>query len=168
VNLRWNSELFRFEAGFTDFQSDLALVKKAGFRYDGPARVWWSAKAAPLTKIKGTTGLTITPEAREQYTRIAAIEEKNNAIKKQAQKERAEIKHEGELHELVFPEGKDYIDKEDLPPVERPAWSYTPPPPPKERCIVCAQPVYPYEYAEGGVLACLWCQKKVLDTGAEV
>jgi hypothetical protein len=165
MHLTWNPSLRRFEAQFTDFAVDQPLVKKAGFKTDGPPSwVWWTAKASPLVKLKGTPNLTIAKDARVEFDALNAREQQAAEIKKKAKdaqkalKKKLENDRREETCEVMF-NGKAYIDTEDLPPMPPLANPYISPPPPTETCFICAVPVYPYEYAEGSTPSCLWCQK---------
>src|SRR6516164_6336026 len=82
MNLTWNTEKRRFEAKFTDFQTDLALVKEAGFKTDGPPQwVWYTPKAMVVATLRGKPGMTITPEARAQFNLLHPVEEQNAKTK---------------------------------------------------------------------------------------
>ena len=86
MNLRWSGTFRRFEAEFSDFQGDLAAVKAAGFKPDtsSGAWVWWTAKSAVLTNSEITSPPVASQsprEAREQYTALAAIDEKNAEVR---------------------------------------------------------------------------------------
>jgi hypothetical protein len=175
VNLRWNGSLRRWEAEFsTDFNGDLAVVKAAGFKTDGaPEWIWYTYKAKPLTTLKDNrpaSGLTITPEAREQYTSLWALEQKNAELKAQLTEHNKALKKKLKIEEqegkaTPIPE-KGYIDASDLPPQPPHIRLYTPPPPPKTKCIICGDPVYFYEKQDPPT--CLWCEKIVLDNDGEV
>lgn len=174
MNLRWNSFLRRFEAEFSgDFAGDLAAVKEAGFKTDGaPGWIWHTLKAGPLTKLRTLRPglLTISPEARAQYTPMAAMEEKNAEIKAKAASHNKASKKKLKIAEqianaVVIPE-KGYIDASDLPPRPPYVSPFTPPPPPATLCIVCAAPIYFYELQSPPT--CLWCEKIVLDKTEEV
>ena len=173
MNLRWNPSYQRWEAEFNDFANDLAAAKAAGFKTEGaPGWVWYATKAAQLTKLKANRPpqLTITPEAREQYNALAAMEEANAKIKAEAKKhETAQKKIQKEKKQdenaWVIP-SKGYIDASDLPPISPSATKYTPPPPPTTLCIICGDPIYSYELQSPPT--CLWCEKIVLDNSTEV
>lgn len=175
MNFNWNSELGRFEAEFsTDFNGDLAAVKMAGFKTDGaPQWVWYTFKAGPLTKLRENrpaSGLTISPEARKQFTALWTLEEKNAKLKAELAAHNKALKKKLKIEEqqgnaIVIPE-KGYIDASDLPPASPYLSTYTPPPPPETKCIVCQDPVYFYEQLNPP--ACLWCLKIVLDKRDEV
>ena len=181
MNLRWDATFRRFIAEFSsDFQGDLAAVKAAGFKPDTStgAWVWWTGKAAPLTKLRENrpaSGLTITPEAREQYTPLAAMEAKNAEIKTAAAKANKELKKTLGLVEaktpLVIPK-KGYIDASDLPPLPPSENPYVRPPedPTAPRCCICKALIEMFLYGddEPRPVACLYCQKKVLDNVTEV
>lgn len=172
MNLRWNPGFRRFEAEFSDFQSDLETVKAAGFKTDGPPEwIWYSYKAEPLTKLKGRPGLTITPEAKAQYAPLAAVEANNAKVKAELALHKKELKktlkeNEGKTALVIPPKG--YISACDLPPMPPPDRPFARPAPPDTKCIICQQPVYEYEYAAGAPLICLWDQKIVLDNSADV
>jgi hypothetical protein len=168
VNLRWSGTLRRFEAEFSaDFQGDLAAVKAAGFKPDtsSGAWVWWTGKSAALTKLrenKPASGLTITAEARAQYTPLAAMDAKNAEVKaalKKHQKEQKKTppKDSMKLCDLGFA----CISREDLPSQSCLVHPYTPPPPPETKCLICETPIYFYEKQDPPT--CLWCEVTVLD-----
>lgn len=181
MNLRWDATFRRFVAEFSsDFAGDLAAVKAAGFKPDTSSGswVWWTGKAAPLTKLRENrpaSGLTITPEAREQYTPLAAMEAKNAEIKAEAAKANKELKKTLGLVEpkqtLVIPD-KGYIDASDLPPFPPLEHAYVRPPedPNAPRCAICKGLLEMFLYGdeEPRPVACLWCQKAVLDNVTEV
>jgi len=163
----------RFEAEFSDFEGDLAAVKAAGFKTDGPPEwIWYTYKSSPLTKLRThrpASGLTISAEAREQYTALSPVEENNAKIKVELAKANKELKKtlkedEGKTS-LVVPV-KGYIGAEDLPPMPLSEKHYVPPPPPETTCIICKAPVYPYELQNPPT--CLWCEKIVLDNSEGV
>lgn len=175
MNLRWNGTFRRFEVEFSsDFQGDLAAVKAVGFKTDGaPEWIWHTQKVTVLQKLRENrpaSGLTITPEARAQYTPLAELEEKNAKIKaalavhtKEQKKKLENAKKDANA--LVVPE-KGYIGAEDLPPQPVRATAYNPPPPPTTKCIICADPIYFYEKQDPPT--CLWCEIIVLDNATEV
>lgn len=187
MNIVYNSAYGRFEAQFSvDFNGDLAAVKAAGFKTDGPPGwVWWTVKLASLNKLrenKPISGLSINESAFQQYTHLSAMEAKNeearakfapikdeqNKAKKQRKREeivernytKTAIPHKPE--ELY-----DFIGAEDLLPMEskwaapeRPPWTGS-------VCVCCQQPVYFYELQDP--LTCLWCEtQKVLDNEGRI
>lgn len=170
MNLKWNSELRRFEIEFHSLWEEQPLAKAAGFKTDGaPTWVWWSQKSEPLTKLREGKPplLTINPDAKAEYLALKEREEKQAELKKQAKKNAKELKKKLEHDQQDKARPGEYLDEAlgficltiDAKPLERQA--YVPPPPPKERCIICGDPVYFYEYET--VLACFWCQQIVLD-----
>lgn len=174
MNLRWSGTFRRFEAEFSDFQGDLAAVKAAGFKPDtsSGAWVWWTAKSAVLTKLrnnKPASGLTITPEAREQYTALAALDAKNAEVKAALQKHQKEQKKTPPKDSMKMCDlGFACISKEDLPPMPpfaqpRPQANLDPN---AMKCIICETPTYFYEKQDPPT--CLWCEKIVLDNATEV
>ena len=161
MNIRYNPTERRFEAEFSDFNGDLAAVKKAGFKTTGaPGWVWWTAKIPVLNKLranKPASGLTITDEAFSVYEPLALQEAKNDELRKlAAQAQKAQKKAENSSNWL--PEGKDSLGREDLPPHPPSDPRFTPPPPPDTLCSCCDQPVYFYEL-QGVFPLCLWCEK---------
>jgi hypothetical protein len=173
VNLRWDATFRRFIAEFSsDFQGDLAAVKAAGFKPDTSSGswVWWTGKAAPLTKLRENrpaSGLTITSEAKEQYAPLAAMEAKNTELKAEIAKANKELKKKlKQSADSSMPE-KGYIDASDLPPLPPLENPYVRPPqdPNAPRCIVCKGLLELFLYGddEPHPLACLWCQKSVLE-----
>jgi len=175
MNLRWNETFRRFEAEFsTDFNEDLAAVKTAGFKTDGaPGWVWYSYKAAPLQNLRENrpaSGLTITPEAREQFAPLAQMEANNAKLKADLAAHNKTLKKKLKIEEqegkaTPIP-AKGYIDASDLPPLTAACVKYTPPPPPTALCIICKTPVYFYEKQDPPT--CLWCELTVLDNATEV
>ena len=171
MNIRYNEAMRRFEAEFTsDFAGDLATVKGAGFKTDGPpVWIWWTAKIPVLDKLranKPVSGLTITDAAFEVYKVLAEREQKNAEAKaafqkvdKEAKKERKKKEQEEATTKLFnIPEGQIWIGPEDLPP-KPPFVSElsTPKPPGGPWCYLCGAPVYFYETQEP-LPVCLWCE----------
>ncbi len=169
MNIAFNAAYGRFEAQFSqDFQGDLAAVKAAKFRCDGPPTwLWWTVKIAALNHLrenKPASGLTISEEAYAHYTRLSELEAKNaearalfqpikdkqTKVKKERRKEQVK---EQNYTTLEIPE-KGYIGAEDLSPQPALEKPYTPPPPPETTCYVCGQPTYFYELAD----LCLFCE----------
>lgn len=176
MNLRWNGSLRCFEAEFSsDFQGDLAAVKAAGFKTDGPPNwVWYSNKAEPLNKLRESrpaSGLTINPDAKEQFAALHAVELNNAKVKaelaghKKALKKKLKTEEVQVTHAVHIPP-KGYIEASDLPPVESLCKQFIPPDKPTTLCIICADPVYFYE--QQNPPTCLWCSKIVLDNCTEV
>jgi hypothetical protein len=178
LNLRWNTSFQRFEAEFSDFQGDLAAVKAAGFKTDGPpAWVWYSIKAAPLTKLRENrpATLTISPEARAEYTRLKEVEDRNAATKALLVQHKKELKKKLKLDKQDSMKPDEYFDEVlqcvCIKITPKPFESTNPfikPPPPETTCFICGTPVYFYEYAEGQKPCCMWDQKTVLDNTTEV
>jgi hypothetical protein len=165
MNLMYNTQAFRFEAEFHEFQGDLGACKSAGFRYDGGPRVWHTSALKVLNKLrqhKPQSGLTITPEAFAVYQRMTETEEKNKAIKKQF---KAAVKESKKNISNWLPSDKMYLTAED---VKCPAEAFHRPESktvstPHGECIYCGQPTYIYESVD----ACLWCERdeqKLLNT----
>jgi len=178
MNLAWNSELRRFEVEFHDFEDEQPRVKAVGFKTDGPpAWVWYSLKSEPLTKLKENkpATLTISPEARAEYSRLHVVELRNAEVKAQAKAAAKELKKKlkGDKADAMKP--NEYLDEEtglicyQVKLKEKP---YVSPmkiaAPPEEKCVVCQHPIYAYEYEAGAPQICLWCQKIVVDTGEEL
>lgn len=176
MNLRWNGSLRRFEAEFSsDFQGDLAAVKAAGFKTDGaPTWIWWTYKAGPLTKLRTLRPglLTISPEAREQYTSLVALEAKNAEVKAQLDEHKKNLKKkdkikkkESNLVETTVSrydvENDCWIDPPRTPVPDNPSPPPRAPEPDGLKCFICGVPVYFYEKLDPPT--CLWCEKTVLD-----
>jgi len=178
--IRYNSGWNRFEAQFsTDFHGDLAAVKAAGFKTDGPpAWVWYTAKVPVLQKLrenKPPSGLEITEEAYAVYAPMAERYEKNLAVKKEAavlvKKAKKEQKLDEEQPPVIIPhkpgELFDYIGQADMPykeSVAKPLIIHKLDGPP---CISCGDPIAFYEQQNPPL--CLWCElhpKNALDTSA--
>jgi len=165
MNIRYNQTLRRFEAEFSaDFGGDLAAVKTAGFRTDGPpAWAWYTDKIKVLNSLREhrpESGLSINDDAWNVYESLTKMAEKNEEVKKAAKalekerKKESENKAKEETAEEVFGE-KTYITKDDLPPMPPSENRFTPPQPPKECCFVCGEPLYFYELPD----VCIWCEK---------
>jgi hypothetical protein len=176
MNLRWNVSLSRFEAEFADFQSDLAAVKAAGFKTDGPPEwIWHTSKAGPLTKLRlerPASGLTISPDARLQYTSLATVEENNARVKAElaghtkALKKKLKVEVEQVTNAVHIPP-KGYIDASDLLPYVSVCKPSNPSPNKSSAaCIICGDPVWFFEKQDPPT--CLWCEKIVLDNSVDV
>lgn len=186
MNLIYNAQYGRFEAQFTtDFNGDLAAVKAAGFKCDGPPGwTWWTLKLASLNKLrenKPISGLTINESAFQQYTHLSEMEAKNETarqafapIKDEQKKVKKQRKKQEQIervyHNVVIPhkpgELYDFIGAEDLPPMPPFEFKNLPPPWTGPRCAYCRQPVYPYEKQEP-IPTCIWCEKS-LDNNRQV
>jgi len=176
VNIRYSTAYGRFEAEFSqDFQGDLAAVKAAGFKPDTStgAWVWHTAKIPVLQKLrenKPASGLTITPDGLEVFKKLEETHNRNTLIKAEAakiakaqKKERKDKEQEDETAKfLVIPDGKIWIDKEDLPPAPPYESSFVRPPSPSLRCITCNDPVYK-EFELSDPPICLYCEKTLFD-----
>ena len=177
MRITWDEQQNRFHAELTPgdkWREDMECVKTAGFRTDGPPSwQWHTQKASVLNKLrahKPSSGLTLTELALQHYQTINKKEEDKTALKKQfleaskkAKKESKDPEISG-LVELIIPEGKMWISAEDLPVLEtKSKWSFTPPTPPEERCMVCEDPIYFYEKEN----ICLFCEIE-LDKKTEV
>lgn len=172
MNLLWNPTERRFEAQFHDFASEQPLVKKVGFRTDGPpAWVWYSVKAEPLAKLRENRPaiLTITPEARAEYTRLHDQELKHAEMKaklKAAAKElKKKLKQDAVSAEEYFDQELGFVclkvAPKQMPRIQsfdRINRNLT-----SDKCIICGSNLYAYEWDPAGPRVCLWCQKIVLD-----
>lgn len=175
MNIDYNSTYNRFEAQFsTDFQGDLASVKAAKFKCDGPPSwSWWTVKLEALNKLrenKPISGLTISDEAYAVYMRLSEMEARNaearklfapvkeEQVKAKKQRKKEDLKERTYTTITIPPKpGRDYdyIGAEDLPPITPSKEAYVPPPPPTTICFMCSQPTYFYELPD----LCAWCEK---------
>jgi len=164
MNLRYANS--RFEAEFSqDFQGDLAAVKNAGFKYDSSTGypVWHTIKMPVLLKLRENrpaSGITINPDAQEIFKLWLGAHEKNAEIKaaaRQLDKERKKAaKDAAKEDEAIDCFGdKESIGPEDLPPMPERESAFKRPDPPKERCMICDDPLYFYELPD----ICIWCEK---------
>ncbi len=182
MNLRWNGSLRRFEAEFsTDFHGDLAAVKASGFKTDGaPEWIWYTYKAGPLGKLRENrppSGLTISPEAREQFTSLWNLEEKNAKLKAELAAHNKELKKKLKIADQdakasagpkmkMCAEGYMCISKEDLPPMPARVGAYVAPVWDGPRCSICQSQLPPFELHSPNI--CMFCEKTVLDDFTEV
>lgn len=177
MNIKWNTDLRRFEAELHDFKDEQPRLKAAGWRTDGPPQwVWYSVKSEPLTKLRTNRPavLTISPEARAEYARLKEVADHNAATKALLAEHTKALKKKlkGDKQDAMKPD--EYMDplgfvclivKPGPPFVSQ----MTPPPPfPETTCFICGSPVYLYEYAENQKPCCMWCSKIVLDKQDEV
>ena len=172
MNISWHPTERVFIAEFSsDFQGDLAAVKEAGFKPLGvpPPWIWFAPSIKALNKLREkrpASGLTITPEALEVYKPLAEVEARNDAVKAQLAEQKKELKKKLQKEQKEsakcdwLPIGKEYLDKEDLPPIATFNRVYAPPPPPDLRCHICNQPVY-IEYEKTVPPTCLWCETQL-------
>jgi hypothetical protein len=181
VNIRWNTEKYRFEAelGSGGYKADLAAVQAAKWKCDGPpAWVWHSLKATPLEVLRTKHRppvLTISPEAREKFNAMFPLEkqtadlkaqmaEHKKALKKKLKADAADTCKPDEYFDealqcyciKVAPKTEPWVDKRVIAP------------PSDEKCAICGSPLYSYEYAPEGPKVCLWDQKIVLDNVEDV
>ena len=171
MRIVWQND--RFEAILTpgaEWQADMASAKAAGFKTEGPpAWVWASYKALPLVSLKENrppSGLTISREALEKFQAMLPEEEKNAALLATLKETKKKLKKvwDAREQEAELPEywKKGEFGKEDLPPEIiaqcNQKTEFKRPDPPKERCIECGDPVYPFEMSD--IPRCLWCEKE--------
>ena len=171
MRIIWDPTEYRFLAELTPgelWREDMESVKAAGFKTTGPPSwQWYCFKAKPLNKLRENrpkSGLVLTELALEKYKQINDREEQKAALKKefqQADKAAKKASKDSEISgttELIIPEGKIWISREDLPPGKPFVWTYVRPEPPKELCMICDSPLYSiYEHP----LICLWCEKEL-------
>lgn len=172
MRITWDTTEYRFVAELTPgdlWREDMEAVKSAGFKTTGPPSwQWFAVKAKPLNKLRETrpkSGLVLTELALEKYKQINQREEQKAALKKEFEQAKKVAKKQSKdpeisgLTELIIPEGKNWISKEDLPPWEsKLTGTFTRPVPPTELCMICDEPIYFYEH-----LVCLWCEKETED-----
>jgi hypothetical protein len=153
MKITWNPEEKRFETAPspTTFYSDKESLSQAGMKCTGPPTwIWWTGKSATLSALrKLATGMTISPEARQNYDRLLAQETANAAILKQL-KEARKAQKRAEVE--TGPE----IDWDSIEPTEEIHRKYVPPSPPSIVCTVCCTPVYYYESQDPPL--CLDCE----------
>src|ERR1700751_4589249 len=114
MNLRWNTDFRRFGGEVNDFASEHPKMKADGFRTNGPpAWVWYSLKSEPLTKLRNDKPavLTISPEARFEYTRLKEVEDRNAAVKAQLKEHAKALKKKlkGDKQDAMRP--GEYLDE---------------------------------------------------------
>lgn len=174
MNLSWNPTQRRWEVQFQDFSTEQPLVKAAGFKTDGPASgwIWYSTKAAPLTKLRENKPpvLTISPEARAEYLRYKEVEDKNAATKALLAEHTKALKKKLKLDKQDAMKPDEYMDplgfvcirvQPKAAPEVRSLASRMPLP--DVHCAICKECLFEYEYSPTGPLICLWCTK-VLDS----
>jgi hypothetical protein len=185
--IAFNPGYGRFEAQFsTDFNGDLAAVKAAKFKCDGPPSwLWWTVKLSALNKLRENrpaSGLQITDLAFVEFTRRTEMEAQNEAIREQfapvkaeqvkAKKARRKQQVEDQTYVTLKIPSKpdqlfDYLGMEDLPYQTPLKNSFVPPVHPGPWCASCQDPVYPYETI-GPIPICFWCEISVDKTGNSV
>ena len=162
MRISWNAG-FQVEFSQAHWQEDLDTAKAAGFRTEGPpAWIWKTQKASVLNalkELKPKSGLTITPEALEKYKSLNERETKNAELKKNLKKALKDLKKEADKNDpttLYDYTAKGYIVASDLPPLPPFVSTHPQPIPPKEKCMICDDPLYFYERED----ICLHCEKE--------
>jgi hypothetical protein len=159
VRIIWNSVENRFEAELTPgplWSQDKDAASQAKFSCTGPpAWIWYTVKPSVLTALQAnrpTSGLTITPEALQNYQRLKAQSDANAAVRAQLEiAKKAQKKARKYAAEMAVPGETDVEHGEftylRVEPRESRIWAdkYTPPVPPSLHCHVCQTPVYFYE-----------------------
>jgi hypothetical protein len=159
MRIIWNDTENIFIAEFSsDFWGDLNAVKAAGFRTTGaPNWIWYTSKIKVLDYLrnhKPNSGLTITEQAFEKYNSLKQQSEKKRELKKIFEREKKQINKTSFENTYLDPElGITCLVVE--PKIQNYTSRFIRPPSPKDRCSVCGEPVYFYEYPD----ACLWCKK---------
>jgi hypothetical protein len=167
VKIVWNESERYFEAIFASgdqWRSDLEAAKAAGFKTGGPpAWTWYTGKAEVLTKLKKhrPEGITISETAMRMFTALNQQVQIKTELKKAFLAARKIDKKASPDHRIsgmttMKVPARGYIIASDLPPYVSTYEKYIPPPPPDERCLICDEPIYFYEY-----LVCLWCEKGI-------
>jgi hypothetical protein len=170
MRITWNSQESRFEAELTPgtlWTSDKESLSRSKFSCVGPPSwVWWAVKPSVLSSLKEhrpESGLSITPEALQNYLRLKAIDDANQAVKEQLDLAKKALRKEQKYQEQIAPPAEhemehgcdfDYNKVSD----NKPVWFVPPviPPPPTILCHVCQTPVYWNESQEPPI--CLWCE----------
>jgi hypothetical protein len=168
MRIIWSAKFKQFEVQLSSgecWSSDQQIVKSVGFKCEGPPEWRWVAfRAAVLTKLKTVkpmSGLTITPEALENYNRLQA-QETANALVKKALKDakKAQKKEKADTNEEQGTGTSFKYDTDGwaiVEPGESKIWNkFIPPAQPSTLCSVCRTPVYWYESQEPPL--CLDCE----------
>jgi hypothetical protein len=170
MRIVWNNEHSVFVAEFSDFQSDLEEVKKAGFRPLGTPPPWiWHAPPPGIKALnrlrdqKPKSGLVITETALQKYKPLQQQQVEKDNLRKQF-KSAQKIAKKTEVCE----DTRDtYIDTETgiicivvKPSDTKFTWDHIKPSEPKEKCLACDCGLYlPLD----GKTFCMFCEKE-LDT----
>jgi hypothetical protein len=158
MRIIWNQNESRFEAELVrneTWRDTIELIKKAGFKTDGPPGwAWHTVKASVLNKLrdlKPATGVSITEVALEKYKQIDQQEKKKLELKKllKTARKAADKSHADSL--VVEDENGVVVEPLKLQFIP----TYIRPEPPAESCFICGDPIYFYEYPD----MCLWCSK---------
>ena len=172
MNISYNPTDKVFTAEFSsDFQGDLDACKNAKFRTTGPPDWIWFAPPPGIKALnrlranRPASGLTISPEALAIYTPLAALEVKNEEVRKQlAEVKKKQKKDKKEKAEEVvgdsvlegLTEEKWWIDASDLPPSPPFVPTYVVSKiQPIGICKVCKEPTYGWPNL-GDI--CIWCE----------
>lgn len=170
MRITWNSTEQRFEAELTPgptWTQDKESLTSNGFKCIGPPLwIWFCLKPAILSKLRENrpiSGLSITPEALQQYNRLKAQEDANATVKasldaaRKAQKKERKYQQRCEQlteDETVHGPDFDYIRVE---PGESRIWSMPViSAPPTTLCHVCQTSVYFHECQDPPI--CLECE----------
>lgn len=156
MRIIWNNDRFETTVSY-EYRDDAALLRKVGFRTDGPPNwTWHTQKAAALNKLRKLepkSGIEITELALEKYKFLNENEARNLEVKKQFKK------LQQSLGQFRFDE---YFDQElqvtcfvVKPPDKAFVWDYHPPAPPTVLCLGCDSPMYfPFD----DKAYCVWCE----------
>ena len=177
MNISYNPTDKVFTAEFSsDFQGDLDACKNAKFRTTGPPDWIWFAPPPGIKALnrlranRPASGLTISPEALAIYTPLAALEVKNEEVrkqlaevkKKQKKEKKTEKKTEENTNDSVLDgltEEKWWIDTNDLPPLPPFVPNYSVSQiKPVGICRTCGDSIYGWPDLE---FVCLWCEMKI-------
>jgi hypothetical protein len=164
MRILWNAG-FQAEFSQTHWQQDLDAVKAAGFKTSGPPDWLWRTQKASvlnaLKELKPQSGIRITPEALEKYKPLNERETKNAELKAGLKKALKELKKEADKNDpttLYDYTEKGYLVSSDLPPMPPFVPTFKASPIPKERCMICDDPMW-YPFNDKDI--CLWCEKEL-------
>jgi hypothetical protein len=170
LRILWNAELKVFELEFSKeatWQEDQQLAKDAKFKANPPEWIWRTHKVEPLLYLKKqsvSSGLSISPEALTEFTKLKESYDRNQEVIKQLKDAQKQAKKdESESAEAaddpiftifaddgtILREGTRSVETGSPKKVEYVLQS-------NERCIVCGSgPLSPLDFD----FLCLWCSK---------
>jgi len=164
VRIIWDDQENRFLAELTpgeQWREDMEAAKAAGFRTTGPPSwQWYAGTVETLENIRKhppKSGLLITEQALQKYKPILEKFQQKQELRKQfKQAQKIAKKSEKFLEPEMFFDAEIGVTCVVVKPSQIIFVStFIRPEPPKERCLLCEDPLYP---PLDGRTFCAWCE----------
>jgi len=164
VRIVWDDNENRFLAELTpgeQWRDDMEAVKSAGFRTTGPPDwQWYAGTIETLENIRKhppKSGLLITEQALQKYKPLLEKFQQKQELRKQFKRAQKIAKKSEKLSEpeMFFGAELGIMCLVVKPTQTAFVSTFTRPEPPKDRCLLCDEPLY---WPLDGPTFCAWCE----------